>query len=64
MATYLDRILDAHRRAAAEDRRPLGQLVEAARSQPPARGFRAALAQARQVELLQNDATAQRTAMK
>lgn len=43
VATYLDRILDAHRRAAAEDRRPLGQLVEAAKAQPPARGFRAAI---------------------
>jgi indole-3-glycerol phosphate synthase len=43
VATYLDRILDAHRRAAAEDRRPLGQLIDAAKAQPPARGFRAAL---------------------
>ena len=46
MATYLDRILDAHRRAAAEDRRPLTQLVDAARAQPPTRGFRSALATA------------------
>lgn len=39
MATYLDRILAAHRAAAAADRRPLDDLVESARSQPPARGF-------------------------
>ncbi len=43
MATYLDRILDAHRKAAGEDHRPLGQLVDSARQQRPARGFRAAL---------------------
>ena len=44
MATYLDRILDAHRKAAGEDHRPLSQLIDSARRQPPARGFRAALA--------------------
>jgi indole-3-glycerol phosphate synthase len=44
MATYLDAILAAHRAAAAADPRPLGPLVEAAHSMPPARGFRAALA--------------------
>ena len=43
MATYLDRILAAHRKAAGEDHRPLGQLVDSARQQRPARGFRAAL---------------------
>jgi indole-3-glycerol phosphate synthase len=43
VATYLDRILDAHRRAAAEDPRPLAQLVASASAQPPARGFAAAL---------------------
>ena len=43
MATYLDRILDAHRKAAGEDHRPLGQLIDSARQQRPARGFRAAL---------------------
>ena len=43
MATYLDRILDAHRKAAAEDHRPLSQLIDSARQQRPARGFRAAL---------------------
>ena len=43
MATYLDTILAAHHRAAADDHRPLDQLVERARAMPPARGFRAAL---------------------
>ncbi len=43
VATYLDRILAAHRAAAAEDRRPLVDLLHAARSLPPARGFGAAL---------------------
>jgi indole-3-glycerol phosphate synthase len=43
VATYLDRILDAHRKAAGEDHRPLSQLIDSARQQRPARGFRAAL---------------------
>jgi len=43
-ATYLDRILAAHRQAAALDVRPLAPLVEQALALPPARGFRAALA--------------------
>ena len=43
MATYLDRILAAHRAAAAVDPRALAPLLDAARSLPPARGFRAAL---------------------
>lgn len=43
MPTYLDTILDAHRQAAALDPRPLDELVEAARSEPPPRGFAAAL---------------------
>ena len=43
MATYLDRILAAHRGAAEADRRDLGQLVAWAGSCPPARGFAAAL---------------------
>jgi indole-3-glycerol phosphate synthase len=30
-ATYLDRIIDAHRRAAADDPRPVGALIDAAR---------------------------------
>ncbi len=46
MATYLDRILAAHRAAAAEDDRPLADLVEEARAGPPVRGFQAALARA------------------
>jgi indole-3-glycerol phosphate synthase len=44
MATYLDRILDRHREVAAADTRPLEPMLDAARSMPPARGFRAALA--------------------
>ncbi len=43
MATYLDRILAAHRAAAAADDRDLALLVAEARSRPPARGFTAAL---------------------
>jgi len=43
MATYLDRILAAHRAAAAADDRDLARLVAEARSRPPARGFTAAL---------------------
>jgi indole-3-glycerol phosphate synthase len=44
VATYLDRILLAHRAQAAEDRRSLEDLRDAALAQPPARGFAAALA--------------------
>ncbi len=43
MATYLDRILEAHRAVAAADIRPLARLVEAATAAPPVRGFAAAL---------------------
>jgi indole-3-glycerol phosphate synthase len=43
MATYLDRILAAHREVAAADGRDLDELVRLAAAQPPARGFRAAL---------------------
>ena len=43
MATYLDRILAAHRAAAEADGRALAPLVTEARAQPPARGFAAAL---------------------
>ena len=39
MVTYLDRIVAAHRAAAAADHRPLAPLVEAALRQPPARPF-------------------------
>ncbi|MBK9181285.1 MAG: indole-3-glycerol phosphate synthase TrpC [Acidimicrobiales bacterium] len=43
MATYLDRILVAHRASAAQDARPLDELRAAARRSPPVRGFRQAL---------------------
>lgn len=45
MATYLDRILEAHRAAAAADTRDLGALRAEALAAPPARGFRTALAE-------------------
>lgn len=51
MATYLDRILEAHRVAAAADLRSLDELVDAARQMPPARGFTAALRAASATEL-------------
>ena len=43
MATYLDRILAAHRAAAAGDGRSFDDLVTNARDTGPTRGFRAAL---------------------
>ncbi|HMC38762.1 MAG TPA: indole-3-glycerol phosphate synthase TrpC [Acidimicrobiales bacterium] len=43
MATYLDRILAAHRAAAAADRRDPDELLTAAAGMAPARGFAAAL---------------------
>lgn len=43
MATYLNRILEAHRAASAADTRPLGRLIDEARATAPARGFAAAL---------------------
>jgi indole-3-glycerol phosphate synthase len=43
MATYLDRILAAHRAAAERDDRPLAPQVAAAAACAPARGFTAAL---------------------
>ena len=43
MARYLDRILDAHRRAAAADDRVLDDLIDRARACPPCRDFPAAL---------------------
>jgi indole-3-glycerol phosphate synthase len=45
VATYLDRILAAHRAAAASDSRPLDTLVRQAEAAPlgPSRGFRAAI---------------------
>jgi len=43
VATYLDRILDAHRAEARVDQRPLDLLVDQARSAEPCRGFADAL---------------------
>jgi indole-3-glycerol phosphate synthase len=43
--TYLDRILDAHREVAARDDRSLAALTAEALRMPPARGFRARLAE-------------------
>jgi indole-3-glycerol phosphate synthase len=44
VATYLDRILAAHRARAASDSRPLDRLItEATAAEAPTRGFRAAL---------------------
>ncbi|MGI8758279.1 MAG: indole-3-glycerol phosphate synthase TrpC [Acidimicrobiales bacterium] len=43
VATYLDRIVAAHRAAAAADGRSLGPLLETALAAPPARSFAAAL---------------------
>lgn len=43
MATYLDRILEAHRASAAADARSLPELVAEARDAAPTRGFTAAL---------------------
>src|SRR5690554_798989 len=43
MATYLDRILDAHRRRAQEDRRSLDSLVEQARRAPTPRDLQASI---------------------
>jgi indole-3-glycerol phosphate synthase len=44
MSTYLDRIVARHREVAAADQRSLDVLVEEARTAPPTRGFRDALA--------------------
>jgi indole-3-glycerol phosphate synthase len=43
VATYLDRILDAHRATAAQDTRSVDDLVAEAAAMPAARGFAAAL---------------------
>ncbi len=50
-ATYLDRILEAHRASAAADARSLDTLVGAAREMPPPRGFLEALRAASATEL-------------
>lgn len=39
MATYLDAILEYHRQRAAQDPRPLDELIAHAKEQPPSRGF-------------------------
>lgn len=41
--TYLDRIVEAHRAAAAADRRSLDELIAAAKAMEPTRGFAGAL---------------------
>ncbi len=51
MATYLDRILEGHRAAAATDPRAFDALVDAARAAGPARGFTVALRAAAATEL-------------
>jgi indole-3-glycerol phosphate synthase len=43
VATYLDRIVAAHRESARADARRLDRLIREARARPPARGFAAAL---------------------
>ena len=50
--TYLDRIVAAHRRAAARDERPPAELVARAAACPPARPFRSALADAHGVAVI------------
>lgn len=45
MTTYLDKILEAHRAAAASDQRDVDELARQAAAQPAARGFRRALAE-------------------
>lgn len=52
MATYLDRILAAHRSAAAADRRDLDELTAAALAGPPTRGFEDALGGAQSVAVI------------
>ncbi len=51
MATYLDRILEQHRAAAADDTELIEDLLDLARERPPARPFRAALQHAAASEL-------------
>jgi indole-3-glycerol phosphate synthase len=52
MATYLDKILAAHREAAAADARSIGELIAECRELPAPRGFRAALADAPQLAVI------------
>ena len=50
--TYLDKILAAHRAAAAADDRPLTALVRQAEAMPPTRGFRAVLASRHELQVI------------
>ncbi len=52
MATYLDRIVAAHRAAAGEDARPLDHLIEAALRMPLARPFTPALREDRALAVI------------
>lgn len=52
MATYLDRIIAAHRDQASSDSRPLQALLDSANAQSPIRGFRAALAGGEQLRVI------------
>ncbi len=52
MATYLDRILTAHRAAAADDRRDIDAAIREARQAPPVRGFAAALCDGDQLAVI------------
>lgn len=52
MATYLDRIVAAHRAVAARDERPLGELVRKASACPPPRGFAAALVAGQELSVI------------
>lgn len=52
MVTYLDRILERHREMAANDRRPLDDLIALAREAPVARGFRASIAAKRHLAVV------------
>lgn len=49
---YLDRIVARHREVAADDRRPLEDVIEQALAAPPARGFRRALVGSRQLAVI------------
>src|SRR5690242_20117843 len=52
MATYLDRIIAAHRSAAAADRRELADLERAARAAGPTRSFESALVRHRGISVI------------
>jgi len=51
-ATYLDKILQRHREVAAADDRSVEMLLDEARSMPPTRGFRAALAASQRLSVI------------